>query len=77
MKLLLDANISWRLAVKLKLHFTDCVHIEFTSLTFPAEDKEIWNYALINQFIIVTNDEDFLDLLNIKGFPPKIVVFLN
>lgn len=24
MKLLLDANVSWRLSVKLKIHFDDC-----------------------------------------------------
>jgi predicted nuclease of predicted toxin-antitoxin system len=28
MKLLLDANISWRLEAKLKNHFTDCFHVD-------------------------------------------------
>jgi len=27
-----------------------------------------------NSLIIVTNDNDFLNLVNIKGFPPKVVL---
>ncbi len=27
-----------------------------------------------NSLIIVTNDEDFVDIVNIKGFPPKVVL---
>ncbi|MEP6466336.1 MAG: DUF5615 family PIN-like protein [Parafilimonas sp.] len=71
---MLDANISWRLAAKLKPHFEECFHADNIDLSVPAKDIEIWNYALDNNCIIVTNDEDFLNLLNIKGFPPKIVL---
>jgi len=74
MKLLLDANISWRLSAKLKLHFEDCVHVDHIGLNIPVTDTGIWNYALYNNLIIVTNDEDFLNFSNIKGFPPKIVL---
>lgn len=74
MKLLLDANISWRLARNLKSHFEDCLHVDYTGLTIPANDIEIWNYALANNFIIITNDEDFLDFANLKGFPPKLIL---
>jgi predicted nuclease of predicted toxin-antitoxin system len=48
MQLLLDANISWRLAAKLKLHFGECLHVDRIGLNIPASDTEIWNYALIN-----------------------------
>lgn len=74
MKLLLDANLSWRLVDKLKPHFTDCVHVDRTGSIVPAKDAEIWAYALQHRFIIVTNDDDFLDLARIKGFPPKVVL---
>ena len=74
MKLLLDANISWRLIARLKAHFSDCKHVDLIGLTIPATDTEIWNYASDNDFIIVTNDEDFLNLANLKGFPPKVVL---
>jgi predicted nuclease of predicted toxin-antitoxin system len=74
MKLLLDANISWRLTVKLKSHFEDCFHVDHIGLNIPASDTDIWNYALANDLIIVTNDDDFLNFLNIKGFPPKVIL---
>ena len=74
MKLLLDANISWRLITKLKSHFEDCFHVDHIALVVPAKDAEIWNYALSNKLIIVTNDDDFLHLANVKGFPPKVVL---
>lgn len=74
MKLLLDANISWRLAEKLKLHFTDCFHVDKTALPLPSKDAEIWSYALAHQLILVTNDDDFLDYARIKGFPPKVIL---
>jgi predicted nuclease of predicted toxin-antitoxin system len=74
MKLLLDANISWRLTAKLQIHFTDCFHVDRAGLSIPAKDAEIWNHALINDLIIVTNDDDFLNLANARGFPPKVVL---
>ncbi|MBC7536612.1 MAG: DUF5615 family PIN-like protein [Ferruginibacter sp.] len=74
MKLLLDANISWRLTAKLKSDFTDCLHVDHIGLTIPAKDIKIWDYALLNNLIIVTNDDDFLNLATDKGFPPKVVL---
>lgn len=74
MKLLLDANISWRLTQQLKSHFDDCIHVDKSELPTPARDIDIWNYALEKQFIIVTNDEDFLNLGVLKGFPPKVIL---
>ena len=73
-KLLLDANISWRLVHKLKSYFDDCFHVDKTSLTIPAKDIEIWEYAKVNGLILVTNDEDFSDFSVVKGFPPKVVL---
>ena len=74
MKLLLDANLSWRLCNKLKTHFDDCLHVDFIELKVPAKDFEIWDFALMNNLILVTNDDDFIDLLNMKGYPPKIIL---
>lgn len=74
MKLLLDANISRRLTVKLKLHFEVCIHVDNIGISVPAKDIEIWNCALNNNFIIVTNDNDFLNLAEVKGFPPKVIL---
>ena len=74
MKLLLDANLSWRLTTKLKTHFEDCFHVDYNGLPVPAKDIVIWDFASANQLIIVTNDDDFLNLANVKGFPPKVIL---
>ncbi len=48
MKLLLDANVSWRLTARLKLHFEECLHLDYIGLNMPPKDTEIWNYAIAN-----------------------------
>ena len=48
--------------------------MDYIGLNIPPKDIEIWNYSLANDAIIVTNDEDFLDFANIKGFPPKVIL---
>ena len=74
MKLLLDANISWKLKNILTPVFGECTHVDLIGLKIPCKDKDIWDYALENGYIIITKDNDFLDLLEIKGFPPKVVL---
>ena len=74
MKLLLDANISWRLTSILTEKYGECQHVNQTVLPKPAKDIEIWNYAAKNGFIIVTQDSDFLNLFETKGYPPKIIL---
>lgn len=74
-KLLLDANLSWRLTRILgKEDFDEIAHVDFIDLPVPAKDIEIWEWAKTNGYCILTNDEDFLNLLIQKGFPPKIVL---
>jgi len=74
MKLLLDANISWRLSSVLSEHFGECIHVNKTELPKPAKDIEIWDYAAVKGYTIITQDSDFLNLFETKGFPPKIVL---
>ena len=74
MKILLDANISWKLVNKLQPIFGECAHVDLIGLKVPAVDVDIWNYAYNNGYIIITKDDDFADLLELKGFPPKVVL---
>jgi predicted nuclease of predicted toxin-antitoxin system len=48
--------------------------VDLIGINVPAEDIDIWNYALNNGYTIITKDNDFVDLLEIKGFPPKAVL---
>ncbi len=75
MKILIDENISWRIISKLKiLQGFEFIHVNKTELVKPPKDLEIWNYAKANKLSIITNDEDFIDLVAVKSFPPKIIV---
>lgn len=37
-------------------------------------DLDIWKYAKENDCSILTKDSDFIDLQNLKGYPPKIIM---
>lgn len=74
MKLLLDANLSWRLRKMLSHDFSEVYHADYVDLSLPASDIDIWNWAKEQNAVIVTNDEDFFHLLLQKGFPPSIVL---
>lgn len=74
MKILLDNNISFKLAGRLKDIGSDCIHIKDTSLPVPASDIEIWNWARLNNCAILTFDDDFSHFETLYGFPPKIIL---
>jgi predicted nuclease of predicted toxin-antitoxin system len=73
MRLLFDANISYRIVKKLQKDFPNCLHISRSGLNPPISDRMIWQFAKSDTFIIVTNDEDFYDLSNLYGSPPKVI----
>jgi predicted nuclease of predicted toxin-antitoxin system len=72
MKLLLDANISRRIVPEITEYFGECVHVNTIGLPLPPTDLRIWNYAKQYEYIIVTQDTDFLHFFEAKGFPPKV-----
>lgn len=45
MKLLLDANLSWRLSKMLAHDFSEVYHADYVDLSLPASDIDIWNWA--------------------------------
>lgn len=72
MKLLLDQNISFRLKKKLEHLYPKCLHISDCGLK-NSEDLEIWNYAKLNGYAVITYDADFFELSLINGAPPKVI----
>lgn len=67
MKLLLDQNISHRLVHNLQDTVPELTHVKFEGLQ-DAEDHEIWDFAKLNDYAIITFDADFNELQTIKGF---------
>jgi predicted nuclease of predicted toxin-antitoxin system len=72
MKLLFDQNISYRITRLLNSSFPDCKHVKDVGLN-EKSDTEIWEFAKMHNFVIVTFDADFYDLAVIKGIPPKTI----
>jgi predicted nuclease of predicted toxin-antitoxin system len=72
MNLLFDQNISFRILPKLESHFNSVTQVRVKELE-NSTDKEIWEFARVNDFTIVTFDIDFYDFSVIWGAPPKII----
>ncbi|GAB3312436.1 DUF5615 family PIN-like protein [Hymenobacter humi] len=73
MKLLIDQNLSYRLVSQLQDLFPGTEQVKRLGLT-DQRDTGIWEYARQNEFVILTQDEDFLDLSLLRGAPPKVIL---
>ena len=67
-----DSNLSHRLVKSLEDIFPDATHPKFFS-SQSASDTEIWNFAKSNSYTIITKDEDFHNIVSLKGHPPKVI----
>jgi len=72
MTFLFDQNISHRILSLLPENFSSSSTVKKEGL-LNSTDKEVWDFAKINKFVIVTQDSDFNDLNSLLGFPPKII----
>ena len=72
MRFLFDQNISHRILKLIPKEYSESTTIKNEGL-INASDKEIWEFARSNEYIIVTQDSDFKDLNSLYGFPPKII----
>jgi predicted nuclease of predicted toxin-antitoxin system len=52
--------------------FPDSSHVQFHGLA-EKTDTEIWEFAKINDFCILTQDADFAERSRLYGSPPKVV----
>jgi len=63
------------MATILQQHFKVCFHVKrIDELEVPAKDFQTWKYAKEHDLIIVTNDEDYVDLINLCGFHLKVLL---
>lgn len=72
MKLLLDENLSRRMIPFLQADYPGSTQIALLGME-RATDREVWEYAKANGFVLVTKDSDFHELSVLLGAPPKII----
>lgn len=72
MKLLLDENLSPRLVDLLSDLYPGSDHVQNLNLG-AANDSEVWDYAKLHGFAIVSKDSDFAERSVLESDPPKII----
>jgi predicted nuclease of predicted toxin-antitoxin system len=72
MKLLFDHNLSPRLVLIFADLYPNSQHV-FPLQMDQDDDYLIWDYAVQNDYVIVTRDSDYNDLSLVRGFPPKVI----
>ncbi len=72
MRLLLDENLSPRIADTIRELFEEVVHVRDVGLQ-STDDAAIWNYAGEHGLVIITKDLDFNYRAFLLGPPPKVV----
>lgn len=73
MKLLLDENLSRRLVPALQADFPGTTQVALLGLE-RSSDIELWEFARLHGYVLVSKDEDFKDLQVLRGIPPKLIV---
>jgi predicted nuclease of predicted toxin-antitoxin system len=71
-KLLFDENLSRRLVARLSDLFPGSTHVAVEALLHSL-DVDIWRFAKLNGYVIVTADADFYELATAFGPPPKVI----
>ena len=72
MRLLFDQNLSHRLVERLGDIYPGSMHVRGLGLA-SASDIDVWEYARIHGFAIVSKDSDFHQRSLLDGFPPKVI----
>jgi predicted nuclease of predicted toxin-antitoxin system len=72
LKLLFDQKLSRKLVNRLTDIFPGASHVQFHGLN-EVSDSEIWEFAKVQGFYIVTQDADFAERSRLYGSPPKVI----
>ncbi|MEG4393334.1 DUF5615 family PIN-like protein [Microcoleus sp. BROC3] len=68
----LRSNLSRKLVTRLADIFPNASHVKLHGLA-EKTDTEIWDFAKLNHFCIVTQDADFTERSRLYSSPPKVV----
>lgn len=80
MKVLLDANISWKLVNVFIPVFGECIHVDSINFPIPVKDEDIWNYlTTLNPYDFASSTQRLLFrcMQCIFGFIPGGIISLN
>ena len=72
MKLLFDENLPRSMVVRIADLWPGSAHVSLVGLE-ASDDATIRHFARLNDFAIVTTDDDFFDAAMVHGAPPKII----
>ncbi|GAA5160355.1 DUF5615 family PIN-like protein [Viridibacterium curvum] len=72
MKLLLDENLSRRMIPFLLNDYPASSQVALLGLE-RFSDRELWEHARNNDYVLVSRDADFHELSLIQGQPPKLI----
>ncbi|MCS6822017.1 MAG: DUF5615 family PIN-like protein [Microscillaceae bacterium] len=72
MKLLLEQNISYKVLKELNEHFPESAQAGRIGLG-QAGDREVWNFAKVHGYTLVTYEATFHEISLLLGAPPKVI----
>jgi predicted nuclease of predicted toxin-antitoxin system len=72
MKLLLDANLSYRIVGQISDIYPESAHVKAFGLG-TASDNEVWQFAKDHGFVLVSKDADFRHRSLLYGPPTKFI----
>ena len=70
LRFLVDVNLPKKFQF---FHSNQFIHV--VDINPLMKDKEIWDYAILNELVILTKDTDFYDMFLVKNVFPKVVYF--
>jgi predicted nuclease of predicted toxin-antitoxin system len=74
----MDIQLSFLVDVNLPKYFSFFNNTNFifvSDINLQMTDTEIWNYALENNFVILTKDVDFYNRFLVSEITPKVIFF--
>jgi predicted nuclease of predicted toxin-antitoxin system len=69
---LIDENLSSRLARLLEPTFENCIHVKDVGL-LNSSDALVWTHAQRVGLALLSKDDDFREIVERRGPPPKLV----
>lgn len=73
MRLLFDEMLSYKLPGLLADLYPDSAHIRHVGLV-AAPDWPFWKHARDYDYIVTSEDRDYIALSDMYGFPPKLIL---